>query len=140
MESSRLTELLGWNSDKRIGYNICAFSELAACIDTDPPAKQSLTESILCLIDPFFRSGVGRAQLVRGCIRQSRQAVAIGSMIQQNFDALTNREKIHNLHSGGNVHAEMNSAVGRTLPTSTSICCPHRSSASLRSARKSWRW
>src|SRR5262245_38506398 len=62
------------------------------------------------------------AQLVRGCIRQNRQEVAIRSMIQQNFDALTNREKIHNLYGGGNVHAEMNSAVGRTLPTSPSIC------------------
>jgi hypothetical protein len=68
--------------------------------------------------------------------RQRRYAVAPGSAVDQDFEALANREEIEILNGGDSAHAAAISS-GTRSPTRVSIYWPQRSRASLRSARKS---
>src|SRR4249920_2949834 len=113
--------------------------DLPACIEADLPSNQSLAEQILCFVGPSPWSHVSCSQIVHDGGRQSRCAVAPGSAVDQDFDALANREEIDNLNGGDSAHAAAISSGRRSSPTSVSIYWPHRSSASLRSARKSCR-
>jgi len=137
MKCDRPIEILGWNSNKCIRYSICAVSDLPACIEANLPSNQSLAEQILCFVGPSPWSHVSCSQIVHDGGRQRRYAVAPGSAVDQDFDALANREEIDNTNGGDSAHAAAISSGRRSSPTSVSIYWPHRSRASLRSARKS---
>src|SRR5258705_10440618 len=100
MKCDRPIEILGWNSNKCIRYNICAVSDLPACIEADLPSNQSLAEQILCFVGPSPWSHVSCSQIVNDGGRQRRCAVAPGSAGDPNLAAIPNREGVGNTNVG----------------------------------------
>src|SRR5262245_64361964 len=80
MDSSLLTALVVWNSDKRFGYNICASSVYALSLHDALPISEALSRGArLRLVGAAGRALAGDRQRWPAPLRQDRKSTRLNS-------------------------------------------------------------